>query len=138
MVVLSACQTAFTDFRHLPDEVVGLLAGFLQAGVPSVIGSLWSVNDRSTALLMTRFYELYLHGDTVAGIPPQSPARALRLAQCWLRNLTWKDLQSDSKDQPSRHLHLLERDSTGPGKERPYADPYCWAAFVYYGVVFKP
>src|SRR5205807_1809002 len=47
MTVLSACQTALTDFQHLPDEVIGLHAGFLQAGIPSVIGTLWSVNDLS-------------------------------------------------------------------------------------------
>lgn len=34
LAVLSACQTGLTDFRELPDEVVGLPAGFLQAGLP--------------------------------------------------------------------------------------------------------
>lgn len=57
--------------------------------MPAVVGSLWSVNDLSTALLMHRFYELYLKGDPDAGLEPQPPARALRLAQAWLRDLTY-------------------------------------------------
>jgi len=46
--VLSACQTAIQDFSNLPDEAIGLPAGLTQAGVPSVLGTLWSVNDAST------------------------------------------------------------------------------------------
>ncbi|NCC34769.1 MAG: CHAT domain-containing protein, partial [Chloroflexia bacterium] len=67
LVVLSACQTAITDFQRLPDESIGLPGGFLQAGVPAVIGTLWSVDDLSTALLMHRFYEFYLYGDRDVG-----------------------------------------------------------------------
>ncbi len=52
LAVLSACQTAIADFRNLPDESIGLPAGLTQAGVPSVVGTLWSVHDASTALLM--------------------------------------------------------------------------------------
>ncbi len=59
--VLSACQTAI---EHLPDDAIGLPAGLTRAGVPSVLGTLGSVNDASTALWMLRFYELLLqeHG----------------------------------------------------------------------------
>ena len=56
LVVLSACQTAITDFQRVPDESIGLPGGFLQTGLPAVVGTLWSVNDLSTALLMHRFY----------------------------------------------------------------------------------
>jgi CHAT domain-containing protein len=94
MVVLSACQTAINDFQRLPDESIGLPGGFLQAGVPAVVGTLWSVNDLSTALLMHRFYELHLHGDASAGLAPQPPARALRQAQLWLRDLTYQELST--------------------------------------------
>ncbi|MEF3274250.1 MAG: CHAT domain-containing protein [Chloroflexus sp.] len=60
MVVLSACQTAITDFQRLPDESIGLPGGFLQASVPAVVSTLWSIPDNGTALLMYRFH---LHGD---------------------------------------------------------------------------
>jgi CHAT domain-containing protein len=44
----------------------------MAAGVPNVIGSLWCVPDKPTAVLMTQFYrQLQLTGN---------PARALRSA----------------------------------------------------------
>jgi len=55
LVVLSACQTQMGDLSA-GDEVVGLTRAFLYAGTPSVIASLWSVDDQATALLMQRFY----------------------------------------------------------------------------------
>jgi CHAT domain-containing protein len=154
LVFLSACQTAITDYQRIPDEVVGLPAGFLQVGVPSVAGTLWSVNDQSTALLVTRFYELYLQGDEQTTLPPQPPVRALRLAQRWLRDLTNIELLQYLQDH--QHFHKpqeseVERLSPmltaemqpalrnaiheGRGKEHPYANPYYWAAFAYYGAV---
>ena len=44
------------------DELLGLTRGFLYAGTPSLVVSLWRVNDRSTTLLMKRFYEGLLDG----------------------------------------------------------------------------
>jgi CHAT domain-containing protein len=92
LVVLLACQTAITDFNDLPEEAIGLPGGFVQAGVPGVVGTLWPVNDLSTMLLMVKFYEAHLK----EGL---TPAAALR--------------------DPN---------------ERPYAHPYYWAPFVFYGV----
>jgi CHAT domain-containing protein/Tfp pilus assembly protein PilF len=60
LVVLSACDTALGSgyFSELPagDDIVGLTRAFLFAGSPSVIASLWAVNDQSTARLMAAFY----------------------------------------------------------------------------------
>jgi CHAT domain-containing protein len=55
LVVLSACNTG--QGRMTGDGVIGLARAFIIVGVPSVIVSLWSVADDSTAFLMTRFYE---------------------------------------------------------------------------------
>jgi CHAT domain-containing protein len=55
LVVLSACQTQLGALSA-GDEVVGLTRAFLYAGTPSVMASLWSVDDEATALLMERFY----------------------------------------------------------------------------------
>lgn len=134
LAVLSACRSAIGG-TLVPDEVLGLPAGFLQAGVPMVIGTLWTVNDRSTQLLMGRFYELLLRGDPQDGITPQPPARALRLAQCWLRDLTKDTLQSYIA---SRQVKFVQSKQEAPSveveKQEPYASPYYWAAFVYLGV----
>lgn len=137
LAVLSACQTAITDFQRLPDESIGLPGGFLQAGVPAVVGTLWSVNDLSTAMLMFRFYELHMQGDAAAGLAPQSPARALRLAQRWLRDLTNQALyayyEQHRQMEDAMRLAIRELVKGRPLDVRPYADPIYWAAFTFNG-----
>jgi CHAT domain-containing protein len=54
LVVLSGCDTALG--RITGDGVIGLSRAFLGAGADSVIGSLWDVDDRATAFLITEFY----------------------------------------------------------------------------------
>jgi CHAT domain-containing protein len=77
LVVLSACQTALgKDIRG--EGLLGLSRGFMYAGVPRIVASLWRVPDRATAELMKRFYR----GILVEGL---RPAAALRAAQNTLR-----------------------------------------------------
>jgi len=71
LTVLSACETGMSAVWE-GDELLGLARGFLYAGTPSLLVSLWTVNDRSTAKLMRRFYEGLQRG--------LSKARALREA----------------------------------------------------------
>lgn len=63
LVVLSACETALGNNSF--EGVYGLPRGFKQAGVESLLVSLWSVNDRSTSLLMSEFYRYWLEGKPV-------------------------------------------------------------------------
>jgi CHAT domain-containing protein/Tfp pilus assembly protein PilF len=73
VVVLSACQTGLgKDVRG--EGLVGLTRGFMYAGAPRVVVSLWSVDDPATAELMTRFYRGML-------VEKLRPAQALRAAQ---------------------------------------------------------
>ena len=73
LVVLSACQTGLG--KEVKGEgLVGLTRGFMYAGAPRVVVSLWSVNDEATAELMTRFYR----GMLKEGL---RPAKALQAAQ---------------------------------------------------------
>jgi len=55
MVVLSACNTARGKLVE-GEGIMGLQRAFLTAGASSLVVSLWSVYDRSTALLMPEFY----------------------------------------------------------------------------------
>ena len=84
LVVLSGCRTALgKDLRG--EGLVGLTHGFLHAGVPRVVASLWSVEDRATARLMAHFYRALLHDEL-------SPAAALRDAQLQIRReRRWRD-----------------------------------------------
>ena len=73
LVVLSACQTGLG--KEIKGEgLVGLTRGFMYAGAARVVVSLWNVNDKATADLMTKFYEKMLK----QGV---RPAAALRAAQ---------------------------------------------------------
>lgn len=73
LVVLSACQTALG--KQINGEgLVGLTRGFMYAGAPRVVASLWRIDDRATAEMMRRFYE----GMLKDGL---RPAAALRAAQ---------------------------------------------------------
>ncbi|RMG55320.1 MAG: CHAT domain-containing protein, partial [Acidobacteria bacterium] len=55
LVTLSACESGLNEVAP-GDELLGFMRGFLSAGAASLVMSLWVVNDRSTAELMTCFY----------------------------------------------------------------------------------
>jgi CHAT domain-containing protein len=79
LAVLSACETGIVESSDAPDECIGLSAGFIEAGAPAVISTLWIVDDRSTRLLLEQFYQNHFnHGMTLP--------LALKEAQKWLRD----------------------------------------------------
>jgi CHAT domain-containing protein/tetratricopeptide (TPR) repeat protein len=154
LVVMSACETGLVDPGDLADEYVSLPAGFLQAGVPAVISSLWIVDDIPTALLMERFYREYLGKHS-------HPGQALRAAQQWLRKevdrpFVSRYIQSLLSDLEARHAQmppfseeawsiaeeikhlrqrredLLEQEKQDP-QGRPFDHLYDWAAFTISG-----
>ncbi len=59
LVVLSACNTGGGNITG--DGVISLSRALITAGVKSVIVSLWSVPDNSTAFLMSEFYRYFQH-----------------------------------------------------------------------------
>ncbi|BCL35692.1 CHAT domain-containing tetratricopeptide repeat protein [Nostoc sp. MS1] len=73
LVVLSACQTGLGE-EIRGEGVIGLTRGFMYAGSPRVVVSLWSVDDQATSELMAGFYKKMLK----EGL---KPAAALRAAQ---------------------------------------------------------
>lgn len=62
LVMLSACETGLGKEKR-GEGVMGLTRGFMYAGAPAVGVSLWSVDDVSTALLMSDFYKALLKKD---------------------------------------------------------------------------
>jgi CHAT domain-containing protein len=77
LVVLSGCETALGK-QVRGEGLVGLTQGFLYTGARQVVASLWRVEDRATAELMSRFYKGLL-------IERRSAPAALRLAQLAVR-----------------------------------------------------
>ena len=73
LVVLSACQTALgKEVRG--EGLIGLTRGFMYAGSPRVVASLWKVDDVATAEFMKIFYQRMLTAN-------MRPAAALREAK---------------------------------------------------------
>lgn len=72
LVALSACQTGRNVVAG-GDELLGLMRAFLYAGSSSLLLTLWTVEDRSTAQLMETFYGHLREG--------QGKAEALQTAQ---------------------------------------------------------
>jgi CHAT domain-containing protein/Tfp pilus assembly protein PilF len=56
MVVLSACETGLGKLSN-GDDLVGLTRAFIYAGTPSIVTTLWKVNDRASYELMREFYQ---------------------------------------------------------------------------------
>jgi tetratricopeptide (TPR) repeat protein len=73
LIVLSACETGLGKVIK-GEGLIGLTRGFMYAGSPRVVVSLWSVNDEATSELMTKFYQKMLQDKL-------KPAAALRQAQ---------------------------------------------------------
>lgn len=72
IVSLSACETGVNAVAP-GDELIGLVRGFFSAGAPSILMSLWTVDDATTAELMMDFYANLRSG--------ASASTALRFAQ---------------------------------------------------------
>jgi CHAT domain-containing protein len=107
LVTLSACNTALGE--ELGGEgLIGLTRAFQYAGARSVVASLWSVGDESTAVLMGRFYGYLAERET--------HDQALRHAQL--------DLLRGTATRPG---------ASGVSEPVDAAHPYFWAAFQLVG-----
>jgi CHAT domain-containing protein len=84
LVVLSACRTGLgKDVKG--EGLIGMTRGFMYAGVPRLVVSLWAVNDKATSELMVRFYRKMLGPERL------SPAAALRATQIEMsRDKRWQ------------------------------------------------
>ncbi|MEA5572569.1 CHAT domain-containing protein [Calothrix sp. UHCC 0171] len=73
LLVLSACETATGDAR----SALGLAGVAVRSGARSTVATLWRVNDKASAILMSQFYDQIAKANTT-GV---SKAEALRRAQ---------------------------------------------------------
>lgn len=88
LVVLSGCQTALG--REIRGEgLVGLSHGFMVAGVPRVVASLWPVRDQATAELMTRFYRGVLEDARPPAAALAAAQRSIRQERRWADPYFW-------------------------------------------------
>ncbi|MFM6479794.1 MAG: CHAT domain-containing protein [Microcystis panniformis] len=148
LVTLSACETGLIDLGSISDEYIGLPSGFLFAGSPCVVSSLWTVSDLSTAFLMMKFYEILLDKTQQISVPV-----ALKTAQNWLQNLTVQEYfnqldiclkivksmqQKLTSKEFNRLMDMIEDEQIRiKGFELNYKlfnNPFYWAAFTASGI----
>ncbi len=148
LITLSACETGMIDINSISDEYIGLPSGFLFAGSPSVVSSLWTVNDLSTSFLMIKLYEILFDENQQVSVPV-----ALKTAQNWLQNLTVQEYlnQLDSclkivksmqqkltSKEFNRLMDMIEDEQIRiKGFELNYKlfnNPFYWAAFTASGI----
>nr|WP_321228177.1 CHAT domain-containing protein [uncultured Psychroserpens sp.] len=63
LVVLSACETSFGELKK-GEGVMSLARGFFNTGANSVASTLWTVNDKSSSLIIQDFYKNLERGHT--------------------------------------------------------------------------
>lgn len=146
LVVLSACESGVND-RRPGDELIGLTRALIYAGTPSVLVSLWTVDDLSTLMLIERFYD---------GLSRKlNKAEALQQAQCHLMTFEeaevhayienragqlYRSGQADRAQQLEQMAYeaLLEAQVYNPrptndGTWCPFSSPASWAPFILVG-----
>lgn len=113
-VVLSACQTAQGDI--VDEGAAGLVRGLKNAGVSTILATLWAVDDTSTMLFMQEFHRLLHEGS--------SKYDAYSGAQQMLR-----DYYAEEESYRFSPRTLAREKSPEPRVIR-YDSPYYWAPFI--------
>jgi CHAT domain-containing protein len=88
LVVLSACQTALGK-EVLGEGLVGLARGFMLAGAPRVVASLWQVSDQGTAEFMRHFYSAMVKENLTASAALRAAQLQMRKQSRWARPYYW-------------------------------------------------
>jgi CHAT domain-containing protein len=143
LVFLAACETGIPPLV-MPNESLSLPLGFLQAGFPGVVSSLWAVEDLSTALLSIRFYQEWL-------TEGKRPAEALHIAVRWIRDssngeiceylallsdlmMRMTDVPDTEQEKAISALSRLQSVLIAEPDVYSFEDPYYWAGFILTGV----
>lgn len=109
LVTLSACESGVNEHRP-GDELIGLTRALIYAGTPSVIVSLWRVDDLSAGLLMRGFYERLLRPTDAA---PVTKANALQAAQIEVMRSTARP-NRDRLHRAPEHRHRQQPRAADP------------------------
>lgn len=61
LVVLSACETGYGQYQN-GEGVLSIGRSFMQAGVPSLLMTLWELSDQSSVIIIQEFYKKIKEG----------------------------------------------------------------------------
>lgn len=105
---ISACNTATSKDFSLLDESIHMAAAFQLAGFPSVIGTLWRIEDQCSSVIAEIVYRKMLGDNGVLDI--QKAAQSLHFALRETRDKYWKESRFKS------------------------CQPLLWAPYLYVGI----
>jgi CHAT domain-containing protein len=133
LTILNGCECALA-LPDLLDDFHNFTTGFLFAGAPCVVSTLWAIPDLPSALLMDHFHAQWLAG--------AAPAAALRAAVDWLRPLHAGEELDSVMAEFTQHLpkplakKCREQAASYVREfgETPFASPVHWAAFTCNGL----
>ncbi len=63
LIVLSACETGYGKYAK-GEGIISLGRNFMYAGVPSIVMTLWELNDQTSVKVMELFYQNLVEGQT--------------------------------------------------------------------------
>lgn len=141
-VTLSACETALNTDDSFGQEVDGLGALLMGRGARTVVASLWTVNDESTATLMSRFYAIRSQAGASAPdpravarpTPALTKAEALRRAQVALIERAGQAPDRSAGGLASEAPRAAVADvAPVANRSARRSHPYYWAPFVLMG-----
>jgi CHAT domain-containing protein/Tfp pilus assembly protein PilF len=107
MVSLAACETGKGLYQY-GEGITNLTRAFMYSGTPSVLASLWKVEDEATSKLMVKLYE---------NLKTLKKSEALKKAKLSLMS-----------EKSERKINYKDR-----RRKISYAHPFFWAPFVLYG-----
>jgi CHAT domain-containing protein len=113
-VVLSACQTAKGDITD--EGPAGLVRGLKNAGVKTILATLWAVDDTSTMMFMQEFYKALECGKSKY----QAYIQAQKFVQSYVERIPYRKFSPKTMAK-EKHIYY---------KERTFSDPYYWAPFI--------
>ncbi len=85
LVVLAACRTSAGRIRR-GEGVLSLARPFIAAGVPTVVASLWDVDDHASHFLFVAFHRALRRGNSIVDAMREAQLRALAESEPVLRD----------------------------------------------------
>jgi CHAT domain-containing protein len=124
-VILAACESGLVK-TELAAEYLGLPSAFLASGVRYVIGSLWEVNEFSTSILFSKYFELLNSGNYTL---PQAFNEAQRQLMTMPSDKVLKWVEANLPEL------LVRSEEIKKLGEFPFTHPFYWAGFYLSGDV---
>jgi CHAT domain-containing protein len=88
LVTMSACESGKARI-HQGDELLGLVQAMMTIGAPTVVASLWGVNDAATCELFSQFYSNLRREECSPAVAMRNAIDAVRSHSEWQHPYYW-------------------------------------------------